>query len=569
MKGNEKGFLEFLSERSQFFVPIFQRRYSWEKTHCEQLWNDILRIGQNDDILSYFLGSIVYMKEGTAPIGTVPRYLVIDGQQRLATLSLLILALGGAIDEHGSDIGITQDQLSNIYLFNHMEDSKLRYKLLLTRSDEGTLIQLLNGKTDRNDLSGGVSLRLVENYQFFFKKLTFDNLKAVYAGIQKLMIVHIILEWPGDNPQLIFDSLNSTGLELSQADRIRNYVLMGRDIGFQNRLYEDYWFPLENRFGNNYAKLFDLFIRDYLTLKTRQIPKLERVYDEFMVSVPHTAPPEKLETEIASIDQYSRYYVKFALLKEDDPDILACFTDIEDLEVTVAHPFLLEVYENYEHGTIQKTEFIEILRLVESYVFRRVICEVPTNRLNRMFVSLMRGVGETDYFKNLKLEFQKLADISDLTDTKRFPSNNEFKKALFGKKDVYNFKRRNYLLRKLEEYGYREPFNDSAYSVEHIMPQNENLSETWQQELGENWKDIHETLLHNIGNLTFVEKGYNVTLSDRSFAEKKNHEAAGFRKSRLRLNDSVVDVERWNEDAIRARAKELAKKACNIWKYPE
>lgn len=559
MKANEINFLKFLEPRNQFFVPIFQRRYSWEKKHCNQLWNDVLRIGQNDEILSYFLGSIVYMKDGEAPIGTVSRFLVIDGQQRLVTLSLLIRALGETIHEHCSKIGITQDQLSNFYLFNNMADGESRHKLLLTPSDKSTLIQLLNGRIDCNEPPADASVRLLENYQFFKAQLNPNNLGAVYTGIQKLMIVGIILESPGDNPQLIFDSLNSTGLELSEADRIRNYVLMGQGTN-QNKLYNNYWSRIENRFGNEYANWFDLFIRDYLTLKTRQIPNINSVYDKFKAYIPNTTNSEKLEKIIAKIAHYSKHYVKFALLRENDSDFRECFEDIDELEAGVARPFLLEVYEDHTQGKIEKTEVIEIFRLVESYVFRRAISGVPTNSLNKIFASLMREVDKDKYLESLKAVFLRLID------NRRYPLDAEFKEK-FILKDVYNFKRRNYLLRKLEEYEHKESINPNEYTVEHVMPQNPNLSDEWKKELGQNWQEVQEKYLHTIGNITLTR--YNSELKDLPFMEKKERKPGGFRDSRLRLNDSLVQARKWDEANIRSRAEELAEKALKIWISPE
>ena len=560
MKASETNLLKFLEPRNQFFIPIFQRRYSWEKRHREQLWDDVLRIGQNHEILSYFLGSIVHMRDGVAPIGTVSRFLVIDGQQRLTTLSLLILALGKVIDKHRSEIGITQDQLSNFYLFNNMTDGELRYKLLLTPPDKNILIQLLEGRIDFNELPGDVSSQLLENYRFFETKLNPGNLEAVYAGIQKLMIVEIILESPDDNPQLIFDSLNSTGLELSQADRIRNYVLMGQGSDFQNKLYGDYWFPMEQRFGDGYANWFDLFIRDYLTLETRQIPKINRVYEKFKAHIPNTTDSKTLDMIIAKIFCYSKYYVNFALLQEDDSDLQECFKDIQDLRAGVARPFLLEIYEDYAQGEIERAEIIEILRLVESYVFRRAICSIPPNSLNKVFASLMTKVDKSNYLESLKVAFLNQRY------KQRYPSDAEFKRELLIK-DVYNFKLCSYLLCKLESHEHKESFDAAEYTIEHVMPQNPKLSDEWKKELGGNWQKIQEKYLHTVGNLTLT--GYNPELSDSSFTEKKDLDPGGFRDSRLRLNVKLVQTKQWNEAAIQARAEELAKKACKIWIYPK
>ncbi len=431
MVAKEIGFLRFLRVPNQFRIPIFQRRYSWEDDHCEQLWRDVLRIGKNNDILSHFLGSIVYIGEGILQAAAVPELLVIDGQQRLTTLSLLILALSRAIKKSGSEIDITPKKLSNYYLFNADEDNELRYKLLLTYHDKSTLIQLL----DNRELPPNTSTRLVENYQFFETKLQNVDLKTVFAGIKKLVIVDIALDRSIDDPQLIFESLNSTGLSLSQADLIRNYVLMGQNFDFQSKLYNDHWLPMEQRFGDAYAKKFDLFVRDYLTLKRRQIPNIGAVYETFKNHVPRQITPEDLQATIAEIARYSKYYVSFALEQEEDSELQDCFSDINTLEVTVAFPFLLEVYDDYTQGKISKSETVDILRLVESYVFRRAICDIPTNSLNRTFAErLMLNFNKNNYLENLKEAFLKLEGMSD---TYRFPSDSEFKQE-FQVKGVYN-----------------------------------------------------------------------------------------------------------------------------------
>lgn len=552
MKANETSFLPFLQGPKQFLVPIFQRRYSWEKKHCQRLWDDIMRIGANPGITSHFLGSIVYMQPGVGNISTVPEFLVIDGQQRLTTLSLLLLALGEAIVETESEIGISPKQLSNYYLFNADEEGELRYKQLLTRHDKETLLQLLERREPAD-----ASHRLVKNYAFFQAKLRRADLDVVYTGITKLMVVDIVLNREHDNPQLIFESLNSTGLSLSQADLIRNYVLMGQDLEFQERIYEEYWFPMERRFGKEYAKKFDRFVRDYLTLKMDQIPNVADVYDSFKMYVPSIESQATLERVIAEIARYSEHYVRIALLQEDEPELQACFEDIQELRVEVAFPFLLGVYEDWTQGHIKKAELIEILRLVEGYVFRRAICGIPTNSLNKTFAALMQEVDKSNYLESVKVAFSRMASY------RRYPRDYEFRQE-FLVKDVYNFRGRNYLLRKLENHERKEPVPILAYTIEHVMPQT--LSEDWEDELGENSRDAQEKYLHTAGNLTLT--GYNPELSNRSFREKQDMEG-GFRDSPLRLNRSLAQAEKWDEEAIRERAAELAEKALQIWVYPE
>ena len=563
MQAKETSFLKFLRVPNQFRVPIFQRRYSWEKQHCEQLWRDVLRIGRNDEIPSHFLGSIVYIEPGGSQnVSAVSELLVIDGQQRLTTLSLLLLALNRTIGKSGVQIGITPKQISNYFLFNADEEGELRYRQLLTHHDKDTLIQLLENR----ELPSKASTRLVENYQFFEAKLQTANLEEVYTGIQKLAIVDIALDRRYDDPQLIFESLNSTGLNLSQADLIRNYVLMGQELDFQNKLYNDYWLPMEQRFGDAYTKRFDSFVRDYLTLKRQQITNIDDVYETFKVHVPRETTSDALETIIEEISRYSKYYVRIALGKEEDTELRDCFADINTLEVTVAFPFLLKVYEDYKQKCIQKSELIEILRLVESYVFRRAICDIPTNSLNRTFAGrLMPKVNKSNYLESLKEAFLNLSDQSS---SYRYPTDSEFKQEFLVKGVYNNLGRCRYLLHKLENHENKQPIHSiEDYTVEHVMPQNPDLSDEWKKELGKNWQEVQEKYLHTIGNLTLT--GYNPELSDHSFSEKKEHEPGGFRDSRLRLNDSLLQVQKWNEDAILERAKELAKKALKIWIYPE
>ena len=547
--------LRFLQGPKQFFIPIFQRMYSWEKRHCQQLLEDVVRVGENPNVSSHFLGSIVYMQPAPQNEGVVRRLLVIDGQQRLTTLSLLLSVLGTAIDEQGIDIGIDPKRLSNYYLFNVEEEGELRYKQLLTKHDKETLICLL----EKRALPANPSSLLRDNYGFFQGQLRDIDIKTVYKGIQKLKIVDIVLDRTEDNPQLIFESLNSTGLSLSAADLIRNYVLMGQEESFQNRLYETFWFPMEESFGDQYAKRFDRFVRDYLTFRTRQIPNIKKVYEKFKVHVPTTGASVELETHVKDLSRYAKHYVDFALLEEEDIELRACLKDIHELRVEVAYPFLLEVYEDYTKDLIEKADLIQILRLIESYVFRRAVCNWPTNRLNSIFATLMPKIDKNDYLKSLKKSFSEMRTYS------HYPTDDEFKAELL-LRDVYNFKVPKYLLRKLENQERPgEPINVDDFTIEHVMPQT--LTKEWQQELGENYSQIHDRLLHTIGNLTLT--GYNPKYQNLPFKEKRDMPKIGFRTSPLYLNESLAREVKWNAESIVARGKELVKRACEIWIYPD
>lgn len=550
MDVSKKYLLGFLEGTRQFTLPIFQRRYSWEKRQCEQLWDDIVRVGTDDNTLSYFLGSIVFMPETSA---AASKSRVIDGQQRLTTVSLLLSALGRLIEAKNIDIPIDRSRLEGYYLFNEREEGELRYKQLLTKHDKDALIQLLENGTVSNNSS-----LLNQNYLFFYDKLRRANIGAVYRGIQKLEIVSIALD-PQDNPQLIFESLNSKGLDLSQADLIRNYVLMGQEPNFQDRLYENYWYPMERSFGAEYTTRFDLFIRDYLTLKTQQIPGRKKVYESFKRYVGDNNPPEALEAVVNEIYHYSEHYVHMVLHAEPDRELRACFKDIHTPGVEVVYPFLLGVYEDYIQNRLKKTEVVDILRLVESYVFRRAICNLQSRDLNNIFATLMGQIDKTDYLQSLKNAF------AITTVTQRFPSDDEFQDK-FLIRDVYNLKGRSilrsYLLGKLENHERKEPIRVKDYTIEHVMPQR--LTDEWEDELGETCREVHEKYLHTIGNLTLT--GYNSELSNSTFIEKQLMEG-GFLDSPLRLNTSFRDVERWDENAILKRARILVTKACKIWPH--
>lgn len=554
MKATSANLLSVIKGPKQFVIPIYQRTYSWQLSQCNQLFTDILRISNEGDVHGHFLGSIVYFQESIHTVSDVPKLLVIDGQQRLTTVSLLILALANFIKDNPAEIDTNATKLLNYYMLNAEEENELRYKLLLTRRDKETFINLVKGI----DLGDSKSQRIYENYEFFKSKINLHNVVSVYNGVLRLFIVDVALEKDKDNPQLIFESMNSTGLDLSQADLIRNYVLMGQEINLQTELYEKYWFPMEQSYGNDYASRFDWFIRDYLSLKMNAIPKIGRVYEEFKNYVQSPKSPDNIVEIVADIALYSKFYVNMVLRKEPNNVLNNLFTNISRLKVDVSYPFILAVYKDYSSDIISQEEFAEVLKMVENYVFRRAICGIPTNSLNKTFAILYKDIKRENYIESLKAAFQLMDGY------KRFPTDSEFEKE-FVNKDVYSFRSRNYLLNKLENYNRKELVNTDEYTIEHIMPQNENLSLQWQTMLGDDWKEIQANYLHTIGNLTLT--GYNSELSDRPYGDKKTM-VGGFNDSPLRLNSFMKNENVWNEANINKRAKELAAKAKDVWSAP-
>ncbi|HYU72272.1 MAG TPA: DUF262 domain-containing protein, partial [Ktedonobacteraceae bacterium] len=530
MRAAAANLLKVLQGVKQFIIPIYQRTYRWELADCQQFWNDVVAVALNDSVPTYFIGSIVYVGNGAFQAASIVQLLLIDGQQRLTTLFLLLVALCEALAEarDGAQGKITKQYIRNTYLFNTDERGERRYKLLLTQSDRETLIQILEGEEGPDS----VSITIKQNYEFFKKQLRQSGIDplTLYKGIEKLTVVDISLE-PRDNPQLIFEGLNSTGIALSQADLIRNYVLMGLDHQEQEQLYRTYWYLMEQRFGHaQNDALFNRFMRDYLTIKseTGEIPAIDRVYATFK-SYQQSNSAIPIRELVADIYHYARHFTDIAFAQDKDDEINQLFSLINTLQVNVTYPFLLQVYEDYKKGQLARQDLVVILKLVESYVFRRAVCGLPTNSLNKIFATLAREIDKEHYLASVEAAFLSK------TATGRFPTDEEFR-AEFVVKDIYNFRSRNYLLNKLENYRRKERVNIEEYTIEHIMPQNERLSKKWRDELGPDWRMVQAQYLHSIGNLTLT--GYNSELSDRSFQEKRDM-AGGFKDTPIRLSKGL------------------------------
>lgn len=563
MKAEAVEFLAFLNvQKTQFIIPPYQRTYSWDRKQCEKLWQDIEKISTNEEIKAHFIGSIVYIKDDIYHQSSINKLVVIDGQQRLTTLTLLLEALREITN--GEIEGFSQAEIRDYYLLNQYGKNEEKYKLILTQNDKDTLISLIDKDKAQ---PAQISNRIKDNFDFFKKKLeqNKEKLEIICKGINKLLIIDVSLEREKDDPQLIFESMNSTGKDLSQADLIRNYVLMKLAPKEQSRFYEKYWRIMEIEFGENFNKdkqekqSFDYFVRHYLTIKNEgKIPNLDSIYEAFK----EYKQNKNINTQdlLVDLQRYAHFYCIMAFGKEKDKDLSAIFKNLKMLDCEVAYPFLLELYKDYEVNILSKNDFVEILKLIESYILRRAICGIPTNALNKVFASFMKNIKKEQYLESVKAYFnlQKGNAI--------FPKDKEFTESLINK-DIYNgFKKKTYLFDKLENFDRKEKTNTIEYTFEHIMPQNINNSREWQDELGENWQEIHEKYLHTLGNLTLT--GYNSEYSNKPFKKKQNMKG-GFKESPFRLNKGLKNIESWNETSIKQRAKELAQDALKIWSYPK
>ncbi|MDQ5884444.1 MAG: hypothetical protein QG556_784 [Pseudomonadota bacterium] len=557
MKATEIKLIDFLHKSPQFVIPIYQRIYSWTEKECLQLWEDVLRSGSNDTISAHFIGSIVYVEKGLYSVASQSPLLVIDGQQRLTTITLLIEAVARALGNEEPVEGFSTKKLRDYFLVDPREEGEKKYKLILSQTDKASLIALL----DQAELPNNFSLRINANFDFFTNKISEeeDNLVAICKGIAKLIIVDISLNRDQDNPQLIFESLNSTGRELSQADLVRNFILMGLEHILQSRLYDQYWRPMELDFGQEgYREFFDSFMRHYLTVKTGDIPKESEVYEEFKR---YARSPEvkDIESLVADIRTYAKYYSAMALGSETNPELKLAFRDLKELKVDVAYPFLLELYSDYAKSILSIADFLKIVRFVESYVFRRAVCSIPTNSMNKTFGNFSRNLRKDRYLESVQANFLLLPSY------RRFPDDEEFKKDI-KQKDLYNFRSRSYWLRRLENFDRKERISVDEFTIEHIMPQNDDLSEAWKADLGDEWERIQKEYLHTLGNLTLT--GYNSEYSDKPFLEKRNMKG-GFAESPLRLNKDIPGKYHWTENAILSRAETLSEQASQVWISPK
>lgn len=547
MKADSINLLEFINaSKRTFVIPVYQRNYDWKKLQCLTLFRDIEKIAKDTKRAIHFLGTMVYIQgEDTA---TFKEFIVIDGQQRLTSVMLLLKA----IMERTTDEDIKEDIYESC-LINKRAPEEFRIKLKPMKADYSIYKELINGEVETLEES-----TITANYKYFLELVDNSILtpEEIYSGIQKLEVVYIQLSRENENPQLIFESLNSTGLDLTQADLIRNYLLMGQEYSKQEELYSRYWVKIERLLPD---LMISDFIRDYLTLKTGNIPNKDKVYKNFKE---YYEGCNNFDAEgfLEELMTYAEYYSWFKYCNCVDKEINKRLIQIDNLKSTVVYPFLLGVFEDgYLYKNLGKDEVCQVLDLIISYVLRRMVCDLPTNSLNKVFASLAKDVSKEKY-NSLKL-VQKIGIVLLAKKGKvTFPSNNVFREN-FINKDFYSFKQGRYVLEEIEKSMSKENVNFDELTIEHIMPQT--LTPIWQVDLGKRYKEVHETNVHKIGNLTLT--GYNSEMSNRGYVEKREY----FATSNVMMNRKVAEVEEWNEKQINDRGNRLFERAVKIWSFPE
>lgn len=562
MKASETRVQDFLStNKTQFVIPVYQRNYDWNTAQCRQLLEDILEAGVDNSVNAHFIGSIVYVHDDIYTSSGMKELVIIDGQQRLTTLTLIYLALYKLAQETGNEN--LEAEISETYLINKFASEDEKLKLKPTENNAKAFKFLL--RNEGNERFPDYS-KLIDNYNFFKARIVQENYKQVLRGLSKLMFVEISLDREKDNPQRIFESLNSTGLELSQADLIRNYILMGLNPKDQDKIYKNYWSVIEDYAKNEVlnSNLVSDFIRDYLTLKNKKIPNKSKVYEAFKERFPITTLSE-LEVSLKDIKRLVIHYNKLVNpIKEVDKDVSKQLKYIDRLEINVAFPFLLQVYDDYSCELIDKKTFIDVLELVQNFTWRRFIIGLPTNALNKIFMNLYDKVDKEHYLFSIQ------KTLLQRPGTQRFPKNNEVIDVL-KIKDLYNIKTKNrvYLLERLENHNNHESVsieNNERITTEHIFPQNPDPK--WKIELGaDEYKEIKENHLNVLANLTL--SGNNGKLGNKSFLEKRDLPEGGYKDSRLWLNKQLAQFDSWGLQQLKCRFESLSNRFLEIWHYPE
>lgn len=557
MRANEKNLLRFLEGTDKsFIIPVYQRNYDWKKSNCKQLFDDLIRITK-ENYRTHFMGSIVHIYNQS---GKNYEYMIIDGQQRLTTISILLLAIYNAVDKNDiNGKGVNINKIKDEYLIDKYAPENKKIKLKPIKDDSVAFEKLF--ESDMFIKESNVTY----NYDYFYNRLLKMpiTVEMLYKAIEQLMIVEIELKANEDDPQLIFESLNSTGLDLTEADKVRNYILMKLERNIQEELYNKFW----NKIEINTMFNVSAFLRDYLTIKRNKIPNIKAVY--FVFKDYHKNGLFEIRELLEELLDYSKIYKGIINSDFSNNKINKYLSEIKELETYVSYPFILELLMDLKNKIINDNQAIECLKAVRDYVFRRIICEIPTNSLNKTFMTLNNEIKkQKDYSKNYS-EICKYILINKESYT-RFPTDEEFLDK-FLKRDIYNQQSKNkvYLLTKLENYDNKERVDietllmNRELSIEHIMPQT--LTEEWKVNLGHDWLEIHQMYLHTIGNLTLT--GYNSEMKNSSFIKKRDIKK-GFKQSNLKLNRSLAMRDKWDKEEIINRGQELSRIALAIWSYP-
>ena len=533
-----------------FIIPVYQRDYAWTRINCERLWEDLVDLKENKR-RDHFLGTLVTIENG------FEEYTVIDGQQRLTTMSILLIALRNYLNNKESkteEEKTLPEQILDFLINKYSPEQAKRLRLKPNKQDKEYFESLFANTTIENANSN-----IVSNYNVFYNKIKSEILspKEIFESFKKLKIVLINLVRIQDDPQLIFESLNSTGVDLTAGDLIRNYILMDLQPAEQERMYKTYWIKIEKLTGNVAE-----FVRNYLIFKRKFWVKKDDVYTNFKKHSLDQFNRDK-EATLKDLLFFAEIYSWLVQIsKHPDNALNSRLERLNKLEFTVSHPYLLDVFNDLKNNVLSEQIVKEILITIESYAFRKILVDNTTQGLNKMFIALSRDIKKEKTWKEQYLEILYFIFLEKRV-SQTFPNDEEFENALITK-EIYKLQAKNksFLLESLENYKSAYPVNvDDGLTVEHIMPQT--LTKEWKSKLGEDGQETYKKYLHTLGNLSLTAK--NAELSNKSFEDKQGID---FQISKLKLNFKLDGLTVWNEEKIVERAKDLIKNAKDIWPYP-
>lgn len=560
MNGQAKPLVKFLDgSDTRFIIPVYQRNYDWKIENCRQLYDDLKKVIENERE-SHFFGSVVSVANTK---GASSEMLIIDGQQRITTISLLFLAVVNLLKEGKitSEKPNLCEKIENTYLLDPYQPEEKKVKLKPIKDDQDAFLKLFDTDEEYNHASN-----VTQNYLYFYNRILDEELTAdeIFTAVCSLVIIDISLDPQKDDAQLIFESLNSTGLDLSEGDKIRNFVLMGKEPDKQEQFYNKYWNKIEKDTGYEVSE----FVRYYLTVVLSKTPTIKEIYSVFKDYV----EKNKIETEVLLQDmlKYARYYKQIRNAATGNAKVDLIMKRLNVLDMSVSIPYLMAVMDYKEKNSMSEDEFAKILITLETYIFRRLICGVPTNALNKIFSMLHR-----DCLKYKKDDVAYVDVLVYLLVSKagsgRLPKDSEFLIGL-EEKNIYSMQSKNkmYLFDRFENGDSVEHTNvvelmeDGTYTIEHVMPQT--LSVSWKEALGANYQEVYDKWINRLANLTLT--GYNSQYSNRAFVDKKNAEK-GFKDSHLHINSMIAECDEWTEKELIKRNNLLKEKALKLWAYPE
>lgn len=530
-------------------IPLFQRPYSWENDNYKSLWNDLMEVYEAGLEDRHFLGSVVTKSLDATPEGVSP-FLVIDGQQRLTTLTLLLAALRDTAKATDPQLA---DKIHRLYLTNEFASDNHKYKVLPTQSDREAYHSIIEGGS-----SNGAQPRAREAYGYFLDRIAESDADGERLDLRRLEqvivtgleLVSITLE-DTDNEYRIFESLNGTGTPLTQSDLLRNYFFMRMPAARHEEMYDNVWLPMQDSLG---GALEDFFRYQYMS--TGQFVREADVYQAWKKRLDPLDPEELIE-RLKDLARNAQFYKRFMVPRtEPDAKIARGFARLNRWGGQTFYPFLLNMYRRYNEGTMSADQYAEILRLIESFLVRRFFAGIRTTQLNRLFMRLAQ-------------QLPKDRDIVEATKTalsepgRRWPRDEQFRERIlqFPLYTEGRYEQRRLILETLEEsYGSKESVDPNKLNIEHVMPQT--LTEEWKEALGEYAAEIHAEMVHLLGNLTLT--GYNPELSNSPFPVKREKLV----QSNVEMNKEIARETEWTPAQIAERGRRLAERALEIWPGP-